>query len=78
MIERRNNFRKDIAFWGSLIAIVSILCSVGATFGVEQYRLTNDEGRIGKLETGTATDHEWLVEVRRDFKWIVKKLGGPE
>lgn len=65
---------KKLAPLAAGISIVTILCGAGVAWGVSSQKAAYDEDRLTKVEDRQASDHDLLIEVRDDIRWIVGRL----
>lgn len=61
---------------GTFIAVITILCSAGATWTTSQVELKDHEKRISSLETDRQIDHDLIIEMHRDVHWVVTQMKG--
>lgn len=68
------NLKKWSAVVGVLIAVVTIVCSAGATWATTGITIANHEARIKKLETDHEIDHDLLTKAVEDIGWVRRKI----
>ena len=52
------------------LSIITAIVFVSAAFGIAQSQISNNANDIQELEEASATDHDILLEVRANVKWI--------
>jgi len=62
---------------GVLFSIVFAMLCVALAFGAAQQRITANSDDIHMIEERHRNDHDILVTIERDVRWIKEKLGTP-
>jgi hypothetical protein len=61
------------SWWQILIGLATMLVLLGMAWSGTQQEIAGHETRIEGLEKKVEADHDILLEMRSDIKWLIRK-----
>ncbi len=74
MMSPRKSEETEMSTILKFLPAIVILVTIGVTFGVAQTQINRASTDIIELQSSQNLDHDSLVEIRQDLKYIKEKL----
>lgn len=74
MMSPRKSEETEMSMLLKFLPAIVILVTIGVTFGVAQTQINRASTDIIELQSSQNLDHDSLVEIRQDLKYIKEKL----
>lgn len=74
MMSPRRGDDTEISVWLKLVPAISILITIGVTFGVAQTQISRAQADINQLQESHRADHDSVVEMRQNLRYIRERL----
>lgn len=74
MMSPRRGDDTEMSLWLKLVPAISILITIGVTFGVAQTQISRAQADINQLQEAYRADHDSVVEMRQNLRYIRERL----
>ncbi len=74
MMSPRRGDDTEMSVWLKLVPAISILITIGVTFGVAQTQISRAQADINQLQEAYRSDHDSVVEMRQNLRYIRERL----